>query len=299
MNTDLKILRPSPKRAINKRQSVHILFGSPDAFPSSYLAGNQNFPDQNNDNRPNECTTYSIEDGTANVQKILMSRDFQYFKTLQAENDTVDDEVSMDTAFDIPPSIGVILTSQEPEGLAQMTEAKIAEADTWPISLDAQTIKLPPSIPVVPAPGQDWYDAIKSALIMGKSWNGVVAVGTQWSPDFENVGSDGILTDNPTGLYWGHCHNYCGWEVNADGVERLNDKTWQGSTYGKEGWDFASRTLVNKLMGTYGAEARLFTNQANLAQQKLDIMQVLLDFLENLFYAVGNAVHALTYKSSP
>lgn len=298
MNT-IKHLKPSPKRAINKRQSAHALFGSTDTFPISYLAGNGNFPDQNADNRPNECTGYSEKDGILSVQSIEISHDFQFLKTLEAEGDTSDGEVSMDTAFNIPPSVGVILATQEPVGMSAMSESEMINPENWPTSLDGETTKIPPSIPVVPASGQDWYDAIKNALLAGKAWNGIVAVGTQWSPDFENVGADGILTDTPTNLYWGHCHNYCGWEVNADGIERLNDKTWQGTSYGKEGWDFASRTLVNLLMSAYGAEARLFTNQSQLIQQKIDILIILIDFIQDILYGIGNAVHNIIYKSSP
>lgn len=274
------------------------MFGTTSMFPANYLAGNQDFTNQNADNRPNECTAYSQQDGIESVQKINISHDFLYFKTLQAEGDTTDDEVSMDTAFAIPSSVGVLLDTQQPAGLAQMSEPEMIETQNWSVSLDNATTRVPASIPVVPTAGQDWYDAIKSALTISKMWNGVVAVGTQWSPDFENVGSDGILPDNPANLYWGHCHNFCGWEVNADGVERLNDKTWQGPAYGKDGWVFSSRVLVNKLMSAYGAEARLFTNQANPYLQKRNILQILIDFLQDLVYAVGNAVHAVTYKSA-
>lgn len=293
---NMKYLKPSPKRSESKRQSVHAVFGSVSQFPSSYLAGNQDFTNQNSDNRPNECTAYSIQDGVTSVQKINISRDFQYFKTLQIENDATDKEVSMDTAFEVPSSVGVLLTTQEPSGLAQMPESQIAESQVWPLSLYTQTTKIPISIPVVPAPGQDWYDAIKSALMQGKTWNGIVSVGTQWSNDFENVGSSGILTDNPANLYWGHCHNYCGWEVNEDGIERLNDKTWQGPNYGKNGWDFASRILVNKLMGAYGAQARLFMNQSSPVLEKQNLIMVLIDYIQDLFYAIGNVIHDSTYK---
>lgn len=291
----MKTLKPSPRRALNKRISVHQLFGTVTEFPASYRAGNTLYPNQNADVRPNGCTSYSIMDGILNTQGITISHDFQYYKTIDAEGESTDGEVSIDTAFDIPPSIGVILASQEPSGISALDEADMIKDGNWPVALDNATIKIPPSIPVIRAPGQDWYDAIKNALLVGKAWNGVVAVGTQWSADFENIGSNGILPDNPANLYWGHCHNYFGWEVNADGVERLNDKTWQGQSYGDQGQDFASRVLVNKLMSAYGAEARLFTNQPAPQAQKLAILTVLIDFLEDLLNGVGNAVHQSLY----
>lgn len=281
-------LKPSPKRYL-RHESVHALFGSVFVFPASYLVESGWIPNQNAENRPNSCTRYAIKDAIQNKFGVQVSGDFQYMKTCELMHQ-IGGEVSVDTALQVLPTIGMLSQALEPVGMAQQTEDWIANDGNWPTALDSQTTVFPKAVPISPTVGQDWFDAIRSAMMVGEK--STVIVATRWSPDFETIGSDGMLPANPQNLYWGHCYEVVGWET-VQNTLCLIIKSWQGTQYGKGGYCYMPRALCNQLMADWGTRAATIPLQ-NPANQA-DIIQVLITLSMNLLYDFVNVAHAVGY----
>lgn len=104
--------------------------------------------------------------------------------------------------------------------------------------------------------GQDIFDAVRDAQISGGTEKRSVTVGSKWFPEFETVSSTGILPiPNFNGInYTWHDWDIKGWKTINDQVY-LVGKSWQGSTYGDNGWCYFSRPLFNQLMAINGSVA--------------------------------------------
>lgn len=109
----------------------------------------------------------------------------------------------------------------------------------------------------IQAEGQDFFDAIRDAMVSGGTEKRSVSMGTPWFSIFESVGSNGILSmpENFTtaGLPW-HNFKICGWKTIGSQVY-LVGKSWQGAQYGDGGFCYFSRPLVNEMMSIPGAVA--------------------------------------------
>lgn len=109
----------------------------------------------------------------------------------------------------------------------------------------------------IQAIGQDFFDAIRDAMVSGGTERRSVSIGTPWFPIFEEVSTSGVLDMpnnlNTTGVPW-HNWKICGWETINDQVY-LVGKSWQGATYGNKGLVYFSRPLINESMSIPGAVA--------------------------------------------
>lgn len=109
----------------------------------------------------------------------------------------------------------------------------------------------------VRAIGQDYFDAIRTAMVSGGTERRSVSIGTPWYPKFELVGQDGIVgipqSFSTAGLPW-HNWKVCGWKTIGSQVY-LVAKTWQGPNYGDHGLVYFSRPLINNLMAIPGTVA--------------------------------------------
>lgn len=105
--------------------------------------------------------------------------------------------------------------------------------------------------------GQDYFDAVRDAMVSGGTEKRSVSVGTPWYPDFESIDYTGILpiprNFNDPNLTW-HNWKICGWKTINDQVY-LVVKSWQGIGYGDKGFCYMSRSLFNQLMAIPGAVA--------------------------------------------
>lgn len=278
-------LLPTPKDARDHKFFYHKLFGIAGSYPDSYIVETNNFPNQNGDNRPNECTAYTLaeigyaEDGTA------YSRDYNFAKTLEAMNAS-DGEADARTAFEIPTVFGYLPKSSEPNGFASLSESEVADISRWPVSLDtlAAENKKPAYIPIASVP--DYFDGIRSALYLGLAERRIVGMATQWSASFEQISHDGILPESPVSLYWGHMYAAVGWKT-IYGVPYLILKTWQGPNYGDDGYCYMSRALCNRLMGTWGAYAasieKISVNVlADKLEERADLASILIALCQNV-----------------
>lgn len=95
----------------------------------------------------------------------------------------------------------------------------------------------------------DDFDAARIALWINQDEKRAVILGSYWYPEFENIGTDGILpipsfkTANATL----HCWILTGWKT-VGGVVYLEGISWQGEQYGNKGLHYVSRPLYNALI---------------------------------------------------
>lgn len=266
-------IKPTKADWKDKKYHFHRLFGTTTNYTQT------GFPvllkDQNSDNRPSECTAYTITTLSQRINGVERSHDYQFMKTLEImdvppNNDGADPR----TAASVAVSFGVLNKTLEPASMPSNIQAWAANEANWPLTLDPFTTKLGAYSPIVPDIGQDWFDAFRSVLSKGHT----IGLATQWSPSFEAVDSIGILTDNPVNLYWGHMYEVFDWcEINGQFYLKLN--TWQGSSYGQGGVVYASRVLINKLMvlGTYAvtlqADKNLYIEKESLLEAIIGLLQ--------------------------
>lgn len=284
-----KTLLPTKIDPRDKAFHFHKLFGSVVAFDAGYKK--QSFiQDQDVDGRPTSCTAYTLTTIARNENGVEYSHDYQLMKTFEVMDVPPTTEgADARQASKIPVAFGLLPKTLQPADMSTQSQAQSADQANWPVSLDQQTTKEPAYIPISPGI-QDWFDAIRSALVIGEVENRTVGIATQWSPDFERVSSNGILTDNPNNLYWGHMCEVVWWcTINNQPYLILN--TWQGSTYGDSGYVYMSRTLCNKILGALGTYAvtlqKLPTNTIQeLKERKITILQVILALVQNWYLKI-------------
>lgn len=277
-------LIPTKKDPRDSRFHFYRLFGSTAAAQYREIdndAGLTN-PDQNFENRPEGCTSYTVTDIATDQDGILYSHDFQFMKTLQVMGST-DASKGADgrTSFKVPVSIGLLTKELEPVEMSSQTQAYIATASNWQAFLLNKTVRKPAYIPISPVRGQDWFDAVYNALDKGFT----VGFATQWSPDFNTVKY--ILPDNPTRLFFGHEYKITGVTL-VDGQPYLKVKPWMGRTKYHNGICLMSRTLCNQLLGTLGTYcatlAKLPSDVIDAQkQQQIAVQDTLLALLQNLY----------------
>ncbi len=221
--------------------------------------------------------------------------DYNFMKTLEVMNVPPDSEgADLRQAAKIACTFGLLPYRLEPNFLHAKSQAWVANQANWPLELDQEAFKnQKPNYLPIHNTYQDWFDAIRSALIAGKPENRLVGMGTQWSPDFETLPASAKLPDAPRGLYWGHAYVCVGWK-NIGGFPYLVLKTWQGTGYGDGGYCYMSRTLCNKLMGAWGAYAFTLQDIGN-AQTIPDQIVNLHDIIAAL---IQNALMSLKYGFS-
>jgi len=239
-------IRPTKIKAKDSRFFFHKHFGSIDVFPDDFDtdAGLQD-PNQNADNRPSACTAYMITDMAADQDGVLYSVDYQLYKTFEAMNvPSTQEGADARAAFKVPVGFGLLPKSLEPKELRHMSQSEAADPSKWSVALDKEAVKKPAYLPIAKGISRDWFDAIRSAVILGNKINEKRPVGlaTRWSPEFTTV-----LLPYPTNLYWGHAYKVRGWK--KEYPDYLWLKTWEGRDR------FMPRAVVNKLMSEWGSFA--------------------------------------------
>lgn len=152
----------------------------------------------------------------------------------------------------------------------------------------------------------DWYDAIRVAMWVTQDEKRAVSVALPWFPEFEGIitnpdGSTSLqsmesgILPIPAKLSWsnasGHNAVISGWtdkntkgELIRGGEVFLRVKSWQGRTYGDQGWCYMSRALVNALLNMPYTEAMTVTKLPAGSVQRVDLNMVerLVSFMTNL-----------------
>lgn len=285
----MKTLRPTKIDPRDRLYHFDKFFGAASSFSPDFRIDNGNtvMPDQDVDGRPQSCSAYTVTDIAFDKDGATYSRDFQMMATLETMSAT-DPSKGADArkAFSVAPSIGMLLKTQEPAGTSAKSQIQVCNPGYWPTSVFPSTVKEGGYFPIVPNNGYDWFDSIRSAISLGHS----IGMATQWSDSFEST-SNGMLTDSPISLFWGHMYKASGWKT-INGEPYLLLKTWQGSYYGAGGWCYMSRKLCNRLMsasGTYAAT--LSKDPISPADTRITLIQTLMALLRNLLtsamYSVG------------
>jgi len=138
----------------------------------------------------------------------------------------------------------------------------------------------------------DFFDTIRLAMLSGAPEKRSVSIGTPWFPDFENPNVDGALpipdSLKLSGVPW---HNWAiiGWKMVGD-QPYLVGKSWQGQSYGLNGYHYVSRAWINTIMGISGTCAFTASNMKPENPQTISVstLQFILSWLRNLAgYAYG------------
>lgn len=146
---------------------------------------------------------------------------------------------------------------------------------------------------IEPTGGLDFFDSVRSALWLNRLDCRPISVGTPWFQEWE-VTIGGIIHDftydgNPGHYPW---HNYkiCGWK-NINGQPYLIGKSWQGRSYGDNGFHYISRDISNRLMTISGTGA--FTlgkaSKENIQVVELTILQTIVSYYRFMLKNLGLA----------
>ncbi len=244
--------------------SYHQTFGTTTQFPLEYTVdAGLTMPDQNADGNPFSCTAYTTCDLGADQDNILYAPSYTYMKTLFSQGLPPTQQGS-----DIRPSLktarvyGLLPAKNVPDSLVAKPVNVTAKQENWPTELDAESGKLEHRkaayYNIYCDGGLDWFDSFRSAMIQNSADKRGISVGTPWFREFATP-INGVLPNNfaydgnPYSVGW---HNYSikGWKQ-INGVPYLLVKSWQGSTYGDNGWAYMSRELCNKIMEVRGSVA--------------------------------------------
>lgn len=97
--------------------------------------------------------------------------------------------------------------------------------------------------------GSDWFDSIRAAIYAS---NRSVSIVTPWMSEWAVTDAGVIVpTFNYTGSEPYHNWKIPGWNANT----QLLGKTWQGTTYGDNGWGYWTRETINEVMEIPGTGA--------------------------------------------
>lgn len=95
----------------------------------------------------------------------------------------------------------------------------------------------------------DDFDAARIAVWINQTEKRGVWIGSWWYPEFESPDANGSLPVPSFNMSLAtlHCHLAVGWRT-LNGVEELQDLSWQGMNYAQAGVDWISRADYNALM---------------------------------------------------
>lgn len=259
----------TPTKKDHRRYSAHRTFGGTQVFLSEYnLDAGLTMPDQVDDGYPNGCTGYAQAELCQDEDKAQYKPSFTYLKSIFMADVLNGQPVDMETSLKSTKVYGV-------QGVNETTDEQATSHRRGAYyQIENQS---------------DWFDSIRSTITINKC---SVSVATQWFPEFEPVGngngkllSDGIITMpnlKSTGFSW-HDWKVCGWKV-INGVTYLIGKSWQGKSYGDNGWCYFSREIINKLLETSGAGAFIVApyDPSKVQTVKLDIISLLISYCRRL-----------------
>lgn len=133
----------------------------------------------------------------------------------------------------------------------------------------------------------DFFDAVRLAMYAAQPEKRAVSVGSIWYPQWEVIGSDGILPMPPELHLNGPWHNWvvCGWTT-INGVLYLKGKSWQGEAYGDHGFHYISREVFNSIMSVYGTGAFTIskTTPGQIFTVDMTVLQSIVAFIRQLFH---------------
>lgn len=249
----------------------HKTFGSSNfdtkTLPNTFnIDAGLTMPNQNTDGFPMGCTGYAQTDLCTNEDGIIYDAGELYLAT--PPNDRT-------SGRDLRSSLNV-LVNRGPK----QKDGTLGAKRTAYYNVRAQGIL-------------DWFEAIRVALWITQDEKRGSSVAVPWFPEFEQIGSDGIL---PTVVSYdwnkasGHDAVISGWtdtdtkgNLIRNGEVFLKVKSWQGKQYGDNGWCYMCQPLTDAIFNMKYTEAFTVTKMAgNVQKIDMTVIERLVSFILNL-----------------
>ena len=260
--TGLKLHKPNIFKD-HRQLSFHKTLGSTTAlmdidFDKNLSDFNQNLPNPltGEPALPNGCTCFARADTATNEDRIIYDPNYIYGLACQAENVPIGYPLYLETAYKVARY----------GGLKAITEAPGMELSH----------RRGPYLWVAPKLGQDWFDALWSAMVMGVR---PLSCGSNWYPEMTTTTVIDEVNIRPTSD--GHAWEVCGVQT-QNGVPRMKVKWWGGEP------KWFGRAAINSLLSQPGASCLTDVDgQATVADLHSIgfitlLRQMLVDFLTRL-----------------
>lgn len=225
--TGLKLHKPNIFKD-HQQLSFHKTFGSTVNLIDIDLDKNLSNFNQNTPNPltgepalPNGCTAFARADTATNEDQIIYDPNFTYTLACQEENVPVGSPLYLETAYKV----------SRYGGLKAVSEASGKELNH----------RRGPYFWIAPKVGQDWFDAMWSALVMGVR---PLSVGSNWYPEMTQMTIIDEVNIRPTSD--GHAWEVCGVST-QNGIPRMKVKWWGGAP------KWFGRSAINSLLSQSGS----------------------------------------------
>lgn len=212
----------------HKRYSFHKTFGSNTVLIDINLDKNLSNFNQNLPNPltgspalPEGCTCFSRADTATNEDSIIYDPNYTYQLACQEENVPFGQPLYLETAYRVS-RYGGLKAISDPAG----TELNHRRG---------------PYFWVNPSWGQDWFNALWNAMVMGAR---PLSIGSVWYPEMNQMVIIDEVNIRPT--YMGHSWEICAVQT-QNGIPRMKVKWWGGEP------KWFGRSAINSLMQQNGS----------------------------------------------
>ncbi len=184
---------------------------------------NQNLPNPQTGGPalPNACTCFARADAATNEDRIIYDPEFTYRQSCYIEN----------VPFGAPLYLETPYKSGRTDGLKALGEPEGQELNH----------RRGPYFEIHPSFGQDYFDALWSALLIGGK---PITLASVWYPEMTNLTIVDAVSIRPTND--GHAIEICA--VKTTDAPRMKIKWWGGSP------KYFGRSAINSLMSVSGAD---------------------------------------------
>lgn len=217
-------------------------------------------PNQNAEGFPNACTAYTTTGMASNSDKTNYDdKLFTYEKT----------KLMMGVEGDVPCDQMTSLKSASVwgcQGLGKNDAFKHIQSPYF----------------IVKKLNGSYFDGMISAMQIKK---GTLSVGSMWLPEFETVGSTGIVRDFVVPKSFNEGHN---WEAVGvkmiDGEPRIICKSWQGANFGDKGYIYFSKVQIDSLLSVRGSGVfgQKHAEPEDIVRVKMNIIETIISFIQRL-----------------
>lgn len=148
-----------------------------------------------------------------------------------------------------------------------------------------------PYFEVHPENGLDYFDSMRSALLVAHNIDGKYhsfGAGNPWLPEFLAGIVEGYSYDgNPKHYSW-HADNICGWSL-INGEPRIAIEVHQGEKYGDKGFIRLNREQFNRLFDEWGTIIlkQMAAKPEDIQKRRLTMIEYALHFIPRLISLGG------------
>ncbi len=259
MNKGLKPIKFKDSRTYDFHRTFGVATQPPLEFNFDRLGI---FPNQNLDGYPNGCTAYATNDIASNEDDMYYDdQPFTYANTKMIEG--------------VSGQVPVIQTDALKAGTVYGVKKKIETPD------QALTHRRAPYF-IVRRLNGSYFDAMVSAMWVRQ---GALSVGSPWLPQFETIGSGGLITEFPPIKEFIVGHNWAATGVKIiNGEPRIICKSWQGPNYGDKGYCYFTKKQIDTLLNIdgIGVFGQKHASPEDIKTVQMSIIEVLISYLQRL-----------------